>query len=174
VNRLGRAAQGKVPEPVRKLFFLAVFEDTAAAFRRSPPPLLRRTLPAFRDFTARLAVEEMDTARVSQRLFEVTRAYGKILRFAFGISSMEDVMAAARVCYRALGIDFQGDTDGRIVVSRCFFSDAYTPGVCSLMSALDRGLLDGLSDGGELVFCQRITEGHPCCIARFARAEAPL
>ena len=41
------------------------------------------------------------------------------------------------------------------------------------MSAMDRGLLAGLAGGGELAFSQRITEGHPCCRARFALAGNP-
>jgi hypothetical protein len=37
---------------------------------------------------------------------------------------------------------------------------------------LDAGLLAGLSDGGRLVFSQRITEGYACCRARLWVSEA--
>jgi hypothetical protein len=75
-------------------------------------------------------------------------------------------MAAARLAYRAIGIDFEGDTCGGITINRCFFSQAYTPTVCQVMSALDAGLLAGLSGGSRLVFTERITEGYPWCRAR--------
>ena len=62
---------------------------------------------------------------------------------------------------------------GEITISRCYFSSFYSPEVCRVMSAMDRGLLAGLAGGGELVFIQRITEGQPCCRARFALAGSP-
>jgi hypothetical protein len=71
------------------------------------------------------------------------------------------------VIYRQLGIDFRGSPDGEIVIRRCFFAAVYTPRVCALVSALDRGLLAGLAGGGELRFGQRLTEGACCCRARF-------
>ena len=35
-----------------------------------------------------------------------------------------------RVVYRAIAINFEGQPDGDICISRCFFSEAYTPEVC--------------------------------------------
>jgi len=64
-----------------------------------------------------------------------------------------------------LGIDFLGEPDGSMVMTRCFFSDYYSSPVCRLISSLDEGLLVGLAGGGRLSFSQRITEGHECCRA---------
>lgn len=199
MNLLGRAAQVYLPEPVRKLLLTRLFEGTASAFATAapatasadtaarsagllaPPPVRPAALPrglsaedtlhAFRDFTANVRVEPAASPAVSQRLFDMAYGYGKWLRCAFGVVSTEDAMAAARVLYAMLGIDFTGDARGAITVSRCFFSCVYTPDVCKLMLALDAGMLAGLSDGGKLVFSQRITEGYPCCQARLDRAE---
>jgi hypothetical protein len=76
-------------------------------------------------------------------------------------------MAAARLIYRQLGIDFRGSAGGQIIIRRCFFAALYAPRVCALVSALDRGLLAGLARGGELRFEQRLTEGACCCRAQF-------
>jgi hypothetical protein len=43
--------------------------------------------------------------------------------------------------------------------------------VCALVSALDRGLLAGLTCGGELEFRQRITEGADSCRACVRRCS---
>ena len=79
-------------------------------------------------------------------------------------------MDIGRVLYRILDIDLQGDARGEVVISRCYFSRFYSGEVCRLMSAMDRGLFAGLSNGGELTFSSRITEGQPCCRAHFAWA----
>lgn len=199
MNLLGRAAQVYVPKPVRKLLLTRLFEGTAAALATAapapasadtaarstgllaPPPVrpaslarglsAEETLQAFRDFTAHVVVEPAASPAVSQRLFDMAYGYGKCVRRALRIASTDDAMAAARVFYGLLGIDFTGDARGEITVNRCFFSCVYTPEVCKLMSALDAGMLAGLSAGGKLVFSQRMTEGYPCCRARLSSAE---
>ena len=80
-------------------------------------------------------------------------------------------MAAARLIYRGLGIDFKGSAEGRVVIRRCAFATIYTPRVCALVSALDRGLLAGLTGGGVLEFRQRFTEGADSCQACFTEGK---
>ena len=70
-------------------------------------------------------------------------------RLRLGVRSLPEALAAARLIYRGLGIDFRGAADGEVVVRRCAFAAVYTPRVCALVSALDRGLLAGLTGGGE-------------------------
>jgi hypothetical protein len=173
VNLLGRAAQVYLPEPLRKLLLIRLFEGAAGAFGRPVPPLrglsAEELLNAFAQFTACAASDQPASPTVSPRLFEATYRYGKTLRRLLGVTSTQDVMAAARVVYRAIGIDFRGDPRGGITIASCFFSHLYTPGVCHLMSAKDAGLLAGLSDGGRMVFSQRITDGYPSCSAQLLR-----
>jgi hypothetical protein len=76
-------------------------------------------------------------------------------------------MALSRFLYGILDIEFHGNRSGEITIGRCYFSDFYSPQACEVMSAMDRGLLAGLAGGGDLVFTERITEGRPCCRARF-------
>jgi hypothetical protein len=163
VNLLGRAAQVHVPDRVRRMLLRQLFRRTAAAFDVCAPDLSGLSsdeiLTAYARFTASA---EADSAR----LLAVTFGFGKWLRRAFGVNSTADVMAAARIVYRAIGIDFAGDSRGDITISRCFFSDLYTLKACRTMSALDAGLLAGLSGGGRLTFSQRITAGFSCCRAQ--------
>lgn len=175
MNLLGRVAQRHLPATIRKALLVRLFNDTATAFGDAAPPLrglnAEQTLALFRDFTAQAAVSQNTSPAAFERLFAVTNRYGKWLRSAFGVASTDDAMAVARVVYRAIGIDFVGRATGEIAINRCFFSEVYTPRVCWLMSALDAGLLAGLSNGGRLVFAERITEGHSCCRARLDNAE---
>jgi hypothetical protein len=161
-----------MPQFVRKRLLDMLFERTAAAFGQPVPPLrglsAEQTLRAFAEFTAQAAVIAVNTPLVSRRLYDVTFAPGKWLRRAFGVASTQDVMDAARVVYRVLGIDFEGDSFGAITISHCFFSRVYRPAACRVMSALDAGLLAGLSGGKQLVFSQRITDGYSCCRAELA------
>jgi hypothetical protein len=125
--------------------------------------------------TARWAEEalrdEGDLSELQGRLYcnayRLGRVPGRFLR----ARSVEDVMALARFLYDVLDIEFQGSSTGEITISRCYFSDFYSPQVCQLMSCMDRGLLAGLAGRGELAFTQRITEGRPCCRAHFMAAD---
>ena len=94
------------------------------------------------------------------------------MRLQLGVRSPGEAMAAARILYQGLGVDFRGSADGQIVIRRCSFAAVYTPRVCALVSALDRGLLAGLAGGGELRFAQRLTEGACCCRAYLEGASA--
>ena len=101
----------------------------------------------------------------SQRLYYQAFLLGDGFRRRFKISRREEVMETAAIIYRILGIEFRGNPDGQIAIERCFFSRYYSPRVCALVSALDQGLLAGLSGGSRLTFSQRITEGQSCCRA---------
>ena len=108
-----------------------------------------------------------DLAEVQRRLYDGAYRMGQELRRAFRVANTTDALAAARVLYRALGIDLRATPAGEVTVHRCFFSDYYSSPVCRVIASLDKGLFAGLSDGGQLSFTQRITEGSDCCKADF-------
>lgn len=110
-------------------------------------------------------------AGLERRLYRGARGLGGRYRLKLGVRSTGEAFAAARVLYRGLGIDFRASGDGEVVIRRCPFAAVYTPPVCALVSALDRGLLAGLAGGGDLRFRQRLTEGACCCRARFEEAS---
>lgn len=174
MNLLGYIAQICVPPPIRKRLLTRLFRDTARVFGRYVPPPLGSAdavLNGFAHFTAQ-AADASVPPWVSTRLFDVGQTYGKRLRRAFGVTSTANVMAAARVAYAVLGIDFSGDDAGDILIRRCAFSSVYTPRACGVISELDAGLLAGLSDGARLEFSQRITDGHVTCRAHLYQLES--
>jgi hypothetical protein len=140
----------------------------------SQKPLLAMTRPQERDEIASsqkplLAMTGVapDVVEIRRRLYEGAYRMGEGLRRAFRVTNTADAMAAARVLYRALGIDLRATTSGEITIHRCFFSQYYSGPVCQVIAALDEGLFAGLSGGGQLAFTRRITEGHGCCTAQF-------
>jgi hypothetical protein len=159
----------------RKLAELARL--TAEAFGEPAPRIdeLRsgEALRAYAEFS-RAAAERAqgrpasDLEALETRLFEAAESFGREIRRELRVSTRGDVMAAARLLYRVLEIDLEGDEDGGIVIRRCSFSSVYSPSVCRLMSRLDAGVLAGLAGGGGLKFSERLTEGASCCRARFA------
>ena len=163
------------PAFVRQRALRALFQCTAAALEVVPPALGRLSADAllrqYAQFTSGRVADLIegghDIPAVQQRLHQGAVALGQRWGSAFRIRNMEDMRRVGRVLYRMLGIDFQCDPQGAVVISRCFFSDAYSAQVCQVMSAMDRGLFAGLSGGGQLEFSGRITEGQPCCRARF-------
>ena len=156
-----------------------LFVRTAAAFGSPVPPQRSRSaagrLREYALFTrdkAEAALGGGGSLRVlDNRLFDAALALGRSYRRRLGLRDLEDAMAAARLIYRCLSIDFRGSTEGEVSIRKCSFAPVYTPKICVLMSAIDRGLLAGLTGGGQLQFKQRITEGADSCRAYFAEAR---
>ncbi|MBP1660249.1 MAG: hypothetical protein H6P95_1441 [Candidatus Aminicenantes bacterium] len=153
---------------------------TARAFGEAPPSVEGLSLEGLRRRYAEFSREMADRAlarpegltMIERRLFDEADRLGHEIAKELGVSTLPEVLTAARILYRGLGIDFRGDRQGDIVIRRCSFSRHYSPDVCRLMSSLDAGLLSGLAGGGELEFTGRLTEGASCCRARFSFPEA--
>jgi ferredoxin len=179
------AARLYVPRSARRRALEELFTRTAAAFGSPVPPprgrgpasrlaeYARFTLEKAEEALARAAGDLQGLAALDRRLYRAARGLGGRYRLQLGVRSFGEAMSAARVLYRGLGIDFRGEPDGQILIRRCSFAATYTPRVCALVSALDRGLLAGLAGGGELAFAQRLTEGACCCRARFSEGGGP-
>jgi len=157
----------------RRREIVRLFTRTAAAFGSHAPPQLARAaddLLAEYAFFTRTRVEDALTAgedleALDQRLFEAAFSLGSEYRLRLDLRTFADAMVAARLLYRGIGIDFRGSADGSIVVRRCSFASVYSPEVCVIVSALDRGLIAGLTGGGVLRFRERLTAGAPACLA---------
>ncbi len=172
---LVQVLQIPLPDYVKKIALRQLWQATAAAFGVEPPPLAgldyAECLAGYAQFAQTHGEQWLREGRavqpLEQRLYrnavELGRRNGRWLR----PGTLPEVMAVGRALYRILDIDLQGDTRGEIVVNRCYFSRLYSSDVCRLMSAMDRGLFAGLSNGGKLSFTSRITEGQPCCRAQF-------
>jgi hypothetical protein len=169
------------PAIVKRQALMQLFRATAAAFQVDMPRLSglsrEQCLLAYARFTADQADEALrqggDLSELQERLYRNAYRLGRTPGWLLRVRSVDDVMALGRSLYDVLDIDFEGSGDGEITIGRCYFSSFYSPEACQVMSAMDRGLLAGLAGGGELVFVERITEGQPCCRARFALAGSP-
>ena len=173
------AARLLMPFGIRRRALEQLFARTAAAFGTPvPPPRTRGTngrLAEYARFTRAQAEEALrrgeDLAALDRRLHRAAYGLGASYRVRLGVRSISGAMAAARLIYRNLGIDFHGTADGEVIIRQCGFARTYTPQVCRLVSALDRGLMAGLARGGELSFRQRITEGADSCRACLGSAS---
>jgi hypothetical protein len=177
------------PALVKRQALLLLFRATAAAFQVDMPRLWglsrEQCLLAYARFTANQVEEALrqggDLSALQERLYRNAYRLGRTPGWLLRVHSVDDVMALGRSLYDVLDSDFHGSDggsdsgrgSGEITISRCYFSSFYSPEGCQLMSAMDRGLLAGLAGGGELVFMERITEGRPCCRARFTLAGTP-
>ncbi|HMN61840.1 MAG TPA: hypothetical protein PJ988_15825, partial [Anaerolinea sp.] len=156
-----------------------LFVATAAAFDCAAPPhqalAYRACLQLYARFT-QSQVEAMirdgrDLDLVAQRLYEHARQLGENYARLLHIRSQAEMMVIGRLLYAMLAIDFQSNPQGEVVIRRCYFSRFYTGQICRVMSAMDRGLFAGLSQGGQLHFTARISEGAPSCLACFTLPE---
>jgi hypothetical protein len=159
-----------------------LFHITASAFKSTVPSTaglsFEESLAMFTRFTktevdyALTRNEELQT--IQGRLYEGAYMFGDKLRKRFRVSTINDVMVVSRVLYRALGIDFLGTEQGTITISKCLFSQSYSPSTCRVISSLDAGMIAGLSKGGLLAFSERITEGFEFCKAQCIVKEKQL
>lgn len=172
-------AEIAIPPFIRKRELKKLFRFTAEAFDSKTPELSRLScdelLSAYAAFTRSVA-DQLESrpsaaAGVQQRLFQQAYAYGSLWRARLRLSNRSEAMRAARVLYRAIGIDFRGAGDGLIEIRRCFFSAYYTSATCRVISALDAGIVAGLAQAGGLAFSHRITEGAAVCLARCTERE---
>ena len=175
MNPLGWLAQGAMPEFAKQWALAQLFAAAAAAFGSDVPQLrglssserLQRFAGFTRDHVEELLRDRADLEAVQTQLYRSSWILGRRCGRLVGVRGMEDTMAIGRLLYRILDIEFHGDSEGEVRISRCHFSHFYSPEVCQVMSAMDWGILAGLSNGGELLFTSRITAGQTCCRARF-------
>lgn len=161
------------PPFIQKSRLNELFRATADAFQCETPQSngysLNQCLTIYALFTAEKAEESIRKGKeneAKERLNYGARRIGKNIREQLNVRTLEEVMQACKVIYKALKIEFRGNARGQIYVPNCFFSSFYSRDVCRIISSLDEGLLAGLSGGLKLDFSQRITEGNKCCKAQ--------
>ncbi len=102
-------------------------------------------------------------------LFKAGFQLGLEARKRLGVGdSLQDLIRAARVLYRVLGIEFkihQSGDDIIMKVEKCSLSQYYTPEACIILSAADEGVVQGLNPNISMIFTQRMTEGPLTCVA---------
>lgn len=106
-----------------------------------------------------------------EALFEVGKSLGKETRNRLGIGdSSNDLIKAAKILYRVLGIDFEvqwrGKKKGTLIVDRCAMAKEYSELTCHVLSATDEGVIKGLESNVSMIFTERMTSGCGKCIAQ--------
>ena len=165
-----------VPLWVQKKKLKELFALTAQAFLSEEPTLEglspKKVLEKYALFTKgntkKIHGSKERTKFVQDQLYTKAFKMGSDLRRELRISSPKEFMAAARILYHLIGIDFRGEKTGRITIRKCYFKDFYSEDICKIISGLDKGMLAGLSGGmGKLEFLDRLTSGADCCKAVF-------
>jgi hypothetical protein len=100
---------------------------------------------------------------IKQSLFRGARQMGQELQTKLRPKSRDEIISLICLIYKILQIDFAVVDGGEITVNRCFFSNYYSKETCTLISALDKGMVAGISNGWQLEFTQQLTEGFACC-----------
>ena len=165
-----------MPEFIKKKKLNELFRLTADAFQSELPELrglsFAECLSKYALFTKEQAESYLQSGRpleeAKHRLYQNSCIFGQNLRKSLHIITCEEAVTVLKVIYKLIGIDFQCDRQGEIIINQCFFSKYYSGDVCKLISSLDEGLAAGLSNGGKLCFNQRITEGGSCCKGYFS------
>jgi hypothetical protein len=106
-----------------------------------------------------------------EELFSVGIRLGEEARARLGVGEgLEDLVLAAKILYRVLGIEFQverSDPSGAVIrVDRCALAARYSDDTCLALSATDEGVVHGLNPQVTMVFEERLTAGAPRCVAR--------
>ena len=163
------------PAWVRKVEVAVIMGTFADAFGVDPPAVANRSadeaLAAFREFTAACMEAALEDERAAayyrERLGAGGLALGSQLRSALNVSASSS-FPFAQFLYRGIGIELTSDEAGGVRFGPCSFAQRYSPECCWFMSAFDEGFLRGIMGvDARLEFSCRLTEGAPCCRARF-------
>jgi len=173
------AASLWLPRPLRKKNMGALFRLTARAFGEDPPAVGSSvrdlSLQRYAIFTRKLVEKAIatgsDLAAIRTELRREAFSFGESVGRRFRLRRRTDALRALKLAYKAMGIALTVDGQGRIIVSRCFFSRFYAPETCRVVAALDEGLMAGMLGEGDLEFQERITDGQTRCRAVFRLRE---
>ena len=167
------------PAWVRKVEAAVIMGVFANAFDVDAPALEDRPadecLAVFREFTAACMEEALKggsaAAPYRERLGVGGFRLGSQLRDMLNVRSTS-AFPFAQFVYRGIGIELASDGSGNLQFGPCSFAQRYSPECCWFMSAFDEGFLRGLlGTNAHLVFSCRLTEGAPCCLARFEKYD---
>ena len=117
------------------------------------------------------AIGEEETASLGREaLFRVGVKLGGQSRASLEVGEgIDDLIRAARVLYRILGIRFTIQQRGKeygMEVRRCALSRHYSEMTCRVLCAADEGVIRGLNNSIGMRFDKMITAGFPTCTAR--------
>ncbi len=159
---------------------IAYAPDELATIRQSDMPLVgsidarRRAMAMAHNARVAALVKALGHERAvsvgREIMFATGRELGEEAKLRLGVGdSRGDLLNAAKVLYKVLGIEFRirWNGDSAIMeVNRCSLAEHYTPEACLILSGADEGVVHGLNPAMSMVFEERITDGAQRCIAR--------
>jgi hypothetical protein len=171
MNLVLSVARLYMPRRLRLEKLHELFKATADAFGVVPPDIMNQSysqcLQSYAIFTRDIAKEAIDKRRdieaIKKSLYKNARKLGGEARHRFRVSSPTEARNALKIVYKSLRIEFVCDSDEQVTIPRCYFSRFYSAEICDLVSALDDGLVAGLTNGGDIEFTRRIPEGCDSC-----------
>jgi hypothetical protein len=109
-----------------------------------------------------------------EALFQVGEQLGRQNRVRLGVGeSSKDLVKAAKIMYRVLGINFNvewhGPNNAVVTVDRCALAQNYSELTCEVLSATDEGVVHGLNPRMNMKFEGHITGGCKVCTAIIER-----
>ena len=156
----------------RRIELQLLMNLTARALGQKPKRIW--TLPnvealrAYAEYTSSNMPTDADES-VFERMNTEAYKMGQLLRRIFMISNDTSAQRLIVALYHNIGIQMSFGSSQQLCFHRCYFSSFYTPQTCRVASALDSGIICGISGlpSKHLQFSQRITEGCKCCRAQF-------
>ncbi|MGZ4865472.1 MAG: L-2-amino-thiazoline-4-carboxylic acid hydrolase [Halobacteriota archaeon] len=105
-----------------------------------------------------------------EALFTVGQNLGRKTRSKLGVgNSQKDLIRAAKILYRILGIGFElewiDNTNVKLTIDRCALVEQYSKLTCEVLSATDEGAITGLQPNASMRFTQYMTDGCGKCTA---------
>ena len=105
-----------------------------------------------------------------EALFAVGENLGRQTRSRLGVgNSSKDLIRAAKILYRVLGIDFSLDwihgSNAVAIINRCALAEQYNKLTCEILSATDEGVIKGLQPNVIMNFQEYMTSGCKSCRA---------
>lgn len=128
----------------------------------------REALRIYAEYTSSHLRDGADEALI-ERMNHAALLMGQRLRHWLFIRSEATARRFIIALYRNIGIELSFTDAQHLCFHRCLFSRYYTPAACLAASALDDGIIRGLTGrpACRLCFSQRLTEGGRCCMATF-------
>ncbi len=129
-------------------------------------------LKVYAQYTSKRLSAGADVA-VIERMNSEAFKMGNLMRQLFFVRRESTAQRLIVALYRNIGISLSFTDHQQLIFNNCYFSRFYTPAACLAASALDDGIIRGLTHQKDcrLCFSQRITEGCHCCQASLQKQK---
>jgi predicted ArsR family transcriptional regulator len=110
-----------------------------------------------------------------EALFRVGRELGDESRRRLGVQEPNDIVKAANIMYRVLGIEFRVNwidkSKAVLTVHHCALAKEYSELTCQILSATDEGTINGLMSNARMQFNDKLTGNCSTCTAEITLEE---